>query len=168
MSRICIGKIKAAHGIKGLVKVDYFGDAAPDAGEWCEYLSHPQDDTSIVIRFKNSQGKSLWLAEVEGVSDRTKAEEYRGTSLYISRDDLDDIDDEDTFYIVDLIGMTLVDENGQKTGIIANVQNFGAGDLLDIKMNNGKTFLVPFTKAHFPHISHEEKTITHSNISNFT
>lgn len=103
-------------------------------------------------------GKSL-LAEIEGIQDRNAAEALRGTELYTTRDKLPVIEDDDLFYYEDLIGMTVIDSDGVHIGSVLAVQNYGAGDLLEIAPIKGNTFLLPFTKENVPDISEESITV---------
>lgn len=132
--RIVLGKIHAPHGVKGLVKILPFGDDPA-------LLEHVEN---FKVTLKNPQGK-YYLAQIEGVNDRDAAEALKGTELFISRDKLPEIEDENTFYFEDLVGLTTVDENGKETGKVIAVHNFGAGDLLEIQPLSGESYMLPFT-----------------------
>ncbi len=87
------------------------------------------------------------MARLAGVSDRTAAEALKGVDLYVDRDRLPPAA-EGEFYHADLIGMAAVDPAGQRIGEIVAVQNFGAGDLLEIRLAGARqTELIPFTDA---------------------
>lgn len=131
---LCIGKIAAPHGVKGLVKILPYGD---DVSLLVQVESHK-------ITLKNPMGKYI-LAQIEGVDSREDAERVSGTELFISRDKLPEIEDDDTYYIEDLIGLKAVDESGEEIGKVIAVHNFGAGDLLEIKPLSGAAFLMPFS-----------------------
>ena len=132
--RICVGKISGAHGVKGLVKILPL----------CEDHSLLEQALEHKIKIKSSAGKHL-LAEIEGIASREAADALRNTELHITRDQLPDITDNNTFYYEDLIGLTCVDENGDEIGKVIAVQNFGAGDLLEVQPPSGQSILVPFT-----------------------
>lgn len=141
MKRVCLGKIAQAHGIKGLVKLFPYGqDPALLEGE---VFTAEDGGETLTITLKNPLGKFI-LAEIEGCNDRDKAEALKGTELWVSRETLPDLD-EGEFYIEDLIGLTAVDENGAAVGTITAVENYGAGDLLEIKPPTGQSFLLPLT-----------------------
>ena len=92
------------------------------------------------------------MARLEGVGDRTAAEALKGVELYVDRDRLPAAA-EGEFYHADLIGLAAVDPEGKRIGEIVAVQNFGAGDLLEIRLaGSGKTELVPFTDATIPEV----------------
>lgn len=132
---ICLGKIAAPHGVKGLVKILAYGEDPA-------LIKNVREHT---ITLKNRMGKYI-LAEIEGCDSREAAEALKGTELCINKSDLPDIDEEDTYYYADLIGMACADESGEETGIVKAVHNFGAGDMLEIQPSTGgHTFLLPFT-----------------------
>lgn len=162
--RICIGKIVSAHGIKGLVKVLPFCDDLSLLGGKV-YLDESGKDT-LELTLKNPMGKFM-LAQIKGINDRTAAENIRH-SLYIPRDQLPEIEDEGEYYIEDLIGLDVLDENAQKIAHIVAVQNFGAGDLLEIKpTSSATTYFIPFQDEYITEIRLEQRTIVLRNIENF-
>lgn len=144
MKRICLGKITGAHGIKGLVKIMPFGDDPYLIGDIRPLFTSADGPATIALTLKNSQG-SHFLAEIEGVNDRTKAEGYKGIELYVSRETLPEIDEDGAYYIEDLVGLEAKDENGQTVGTVLAVHNFGAGDILEIRQSSGESFMMPFS-----------------------
>lgn len=146
--RICIGEITTAHGIRGQVRVRCFGDN-PDSLHKYGPLYTSETGTETVTITLQSPNKGAWVARVKTkngvVDDRNVAETMRGTMLWIDRSALPNIESDDEFYHTDLIGMDVADENGNAIGTVADVQNFGASDLLEIKpTEGGPTFYVPF------------------------
>lgn len=138
--RILIAEITTAHGIKGFVKVRSYAEDE-------NLLEEPLADESgkvFSLRLKNAI-KGDWIAQIEGVNDRNAAETLRGTKLYINRAALPETDDGE-YYIEDLKGLRVLDESGKEIGTLTGVENFGAGDLLDIKPMSGQSFYLPFTK----------------------
>lgn len=140
--RICVGKITSPHGVRGLVKIHPF----------CEDISLLEQSENLKIKIKSSAGKHL-LAEAEGCTSREEAEAIKGTELFISRDKLPEIEDEDTYYFEDLVGLKAVDENGTEIGKVISVQDFGAGALLEIRLLSGQDVLVPFIDEYIPDVS---------------
>lgn len=140
--RICVGKISSAHGIKGLVKITpYCEDIALLNGRL--YTEESGECPVLDVTIKNSAGKHL-LAYITGVDDKEKADSLK-CLLFVERDALPELDNQDEFYVQDLIGLHIVDELGNKVGDIKNVDNFGAGDLLEIRpVEGGQTYYIPF------------------------
>ncbi len=154
--RVCLGKIASAHGVKGLVKILPYGeDISLLSGTL--YTSEESDGV-LTLTLKNSIGKYM-LADIEGVNDKTAADNLRGTELWVRRDKLPE-PTEGEFYIEDLVGLKTKDKNGDTIGTVISVQNFGAGDLLEIKPTKGETKFLPFTKENVPSLDIQSGTIT--------
>lgn len=152
--RLCVAKIASAHGVKGLVKLHVFVEDI-NLLKNTIYKSENGDDT-LGITLKNATAKH-WLAEIENITDRNAAEALRGTNLYIDKEHLPEID-EGEFYINDLIGLLVVDKDKKEIGKVIAVENFGAGDLLEIKPQGSESFYLPFTDNTVPEIL-EDKII---------
>jgi 16S rRNA processing protein RimM len=86
------------------------------------------------------------------IAQREDAEAMRGTRLYVSRDVLPPVEDEDEFYVVDLIGCVVEDVSGAVLGEVIGVHDFGAGDIVELKQPDGKTLLLGFTLETFPKV----------------
>ncbi len=139
--RILIGEISTVHGIKGLVKVRSFvEDETLFEGK---VFTEESGSKTIKLVIKNAL-KGDWLAEANGINDRNEAEKLRGTQLYVDRSVLPEAEDGE-YYVEDLKGMKVVDENGKEIGTVLSIENFGASDLIDIKPTTGSSFYLPFT-----------------------
>src|SRR5882757_516980 len=102
--------------------------------------------------------KDHFVARLTGVGDRTAAEQLTNTKLYVSRDRLPPVEDRDTFYHADLIGVAAVTPDGASLGTVTAIHNFGAGDLVEIKpAGGGEPLMVPFTEAAVPQIDMAER-----------
>lgn len=123
---ICIGEIKGAHGVKGLVRLYVFAD------------DHALFKTlkKVSISLKNKHKNNMWLAEVEGIHSKEAADALKGAKVYCERSALQTTKENEAYY-ADLIGMVCTDEAGQDIGTVIDVQNFGAGDILDIRPEKG-------------------------------
>ena len=161
--RICIGKIASSHGVKGLVKIAPFcEDTSLLNGKL--FTGETGGDT-LNITLKNSVGKYI-LAEIEGITTPEQVKNIK-YSLYVPREALPDIDDSDEFYIEDLAGLTALNDKKEEIGKIVTVQNYGAGDLLEIKPLNGESYFVPFEEEYLPEINLTEKYVIVVNADNF-
>ena len=150
MSRVCLGVIAGAHGVRGLVRIKSFTEVPLDITAY-----GPLGDEAGTRHFEvtaKSEAKGMVLAAVAGVTDRDAAEALKGTRLYVERAALPAPEDEEEFYHADLIGLVAEDRAGQRIGRVIAVQNFGAGDLLEIECPDGTELLLPFTKAVVPEI----------------
>lgn len=150
-NQIFLGQIGAAHGIKGQVRIATHTQHPEAIGT---YGPLDTDRPGLTIELtKVRLHKNVVVAHVKGIADRNQAETLNGVSLFVDRQRLPDIEDEDDFYHADLIGLEARLENGVVIGKVSAIPNFGAGDLLEVRdPNSGDTFLYPFTKAVVPDI----------------
>jgi 16S rRNA processing protein RimM len=147
-ARVCLGAIAGAHGVRGLVKIKSFTE---DPANLTAY--GPLGDESGRCRFEiavTGQARGLLLARIAGVEDRDAAQALRGVRLYVARAALPEPDDVEEFYQADLIGLAAEDPQGRPLGTVASVENYGAGDFLEIARAGAAPLLVPFTRAAVP------------------
>jgi len=137
--RVLLGHIAGAHGIRGVVVVrSYTGE--PEAIADYGALENEAGDVRFSLTVEGVTAKGL-ICRVEGVADRTAAEKLKGTALYVERSKLPP-PDEGEYYYVDLIGLRAVSEAGDALGSVIAVQNYGAGDILEIRPDGDKRTLL--------------------------
>lgn len=147
---VCVGAVTGAVGLKGEVRIKTFTDDPLAVGDYGPLKTN--SGLSLEVTVVRALKSGLVAARIGGVTDRTAAEELKGTALYLDRDLLPDAD-EDEFYHADLIGLAAVDETGRELGIVIALHDFGAGDLVELKLaESGKPVLVPFTKETVPRV----------------
>ena len=146
---VLMARIGAAHGIRGEVRVKPFGDDPLSFTDYGSLVTKNRDKTFEIERARVQ--KTVVVTKFRGIDDRNAAEELNGVELFILRDQLPDLGD-DEFYHEDLVGMSVVDMSGDQIGKIVNVHDFGAGDLIEIRPRRGATYYLPFTKAFVPEI----------------
>jgi 16S rRNA processing protein RimM len=83
------------------------------------------------------------VARFEGVADRSAAEALRGSLVEVDRSALPALE-EGEYYHADLIGASAVTRDGKSVGTVVAIENYGAGDLLEIEDESGKRSLIPF------------------------
>ena len=148
--RILLGHIAGAHGIRGEVLIKTYTEAPENVGAYGP-LSDESGTRTFNLKSARATAKGV-VARLQGVNDRNGAEALRGIALYIERDRLPEAA-EDEFYHADLVGLAAVNPDGKPVGEIIAVQNYGAGDLLEIRLaGSSKTELVPFTDAAVPQV----------------
>ncbi len=97
--------------------------------------------------------KDHFVVRLSGVADRTAAEKLTNTDLYVPRDRLPPIDEDDIYYHADLIGLAAVTPEGVALGKVTGLFNFGAGDLIEITTpQGGEPMLLPFSNAVVPEV----------------
>jgi len=150
---ICLGAIAGAHGVRGLVKIKSFTQEPADLTAY-----GPLGDETGSRRFEiavTGQAKGLLVARIEGVADRDAAQALRGVRLYVARAALPEPEDAEEFYQAGLIGLVAEDPQGRPLGKSAAVENYGAGDYLEIARPEGEPLLIPFTSTAVPLIDLE-------------
>jgi 16S rRNA processing protein RimM len=147
--RILLGRIAAAHGIRGEVLIKTFTERPEDIAAY-----GPLDDGrggALTVKVIRVTPKGV-IARITGVADRNGAEALKGVGLHVDRARLPSPDD-GTYYHADLIGLAAVDPEGRPVGEVVGVHNHGAGDLLEVRLaETGKTELVAFTDAFVPEV----------------
>lgn len=138
-SRITLAAVAGAHGIRGELRLKLFTDSVDNLAR---YPSVFVGDRAYALLGVKAAGKGA-IARLEGVRDRPAAEALRGALLEIERASLPPLD-EGEYYHADLIGLPCVDAEGALLGVVTAVENFGAGDLLEVESAEGKRALVPF------------------------
>jgi len=155
--RVRVGRITAAHGVRGEVKIRCFTEVQEDVGGYGP-LDDAQGRRYTLASIRPAKGPFV-VARIEGVGDRNAAEALAGRDLFIPRDQLPPAE-EDEWYYSDLIGLTARDPEGAELGRVIAVHDFGAGDLIEIAPPSGKPFMVPFTEQCVPDIKLADGKIT--------
>ncbi len=150
-NKLLMGRIGAAHGIKGEVRIQSFTE---DPLALASYGPLSTNKAGLTIKILAARTTTnVLVARLEGINDRNAAEKLNGVELYVDRALLPDPDDDDDFYHADLIGLKARLADGSEIGEVMAVPNFGAGDLLEIRdPRSGDTYLYPFSKAVVPEV----------------
>lgn len=145
--RICLGAIAGAHGVKGDFKIRTFTEAEQNVAAYGPLST--EDGRVLSIKVLRVLNPGLVLARSTEITTREQAEALSGRKLYVPRDALPPAG-EGEFYAEDLLGLAAVDEAGAPVGLIVAMHNFGAGDILEVKVAAGRTILVPFSDDAVP------------------
>lgn len=127
---VVLAAVAGAHGIAGEVRLKVFAD---------DLAAHRSFNRGALTLTKLRDGTIARFAEV---GDRTAAEALRGTLLTVPRDALPPLG-EGEYYHADLLGLAAVSTDGDILGDVVAVENFGAGDVIEVRRASGKTFMVP-------------------------
>lgn len=152
--KVCLGKIVGVHGIRGEVKVKSYTAVDKDIAAYGR-LFDKNDERTFELKV-TGHSKDLLRVKIEGIDDRNAAEVLVGTELYAPRGVLPELKADEVYYETDLVGLNVFDENGNKTAMVVGFYNFGAGDILEIQLNNGQTEMLPFNKSYIPEINLEK------------
>lgn len=137
--RIALAAVAGAHGVKGELRLKLFTDSIDNVSRHEALYIAGVKRRLLAVR---DSGK-MAVARFEGVDDRSAAEALRGALVEIDRSALPPLE-EGEYYHSDLIGLEALDRDGNRVGTVASVENYGAGDLLEIELPDGKTSLIPF------------------------
>jgi 16S rRNA processing protein RimM len=156
--RICVAQIGAAHGVRGEVKLRSFTE---DPEAFMSYGQLESEDGKRHFEIETLRPASdHFVAKIAGVADRDAAAKLTNLRLYVPRDRLPPVEDDDTFYQSDLIGLAAVTPDGAALGTVKAVLNYGAGDIIEIEAaNGGAALMVPFTSAAVPTVDIKGKRI---------
>jgi 16S rRNA processing protein RimM len=148
--RVLLGEITGAHGIKGEVMIRSFTEPPDGIGAYGP-LESESGSESYVVRVKRVTDRGV-IAELENVSDRTAAERLKGVRLFVDRTRLPPLAPGE-YYRYDLIGLVACDATGEVIGTVIDVVNYGASDILEIRLMPSKRVeLIPLEEAFVPRI----------------
>ncbi len=146
---VTLAAIIGAHGLTGEVRLKLFGDGVESLKRFRAF-----NDSTLTLQKLKDDGKGGAIARFAEVTDRTAAEARRGTALTVPRSALPPLG-EGEYYFADLIGLPAVSPAGEALGTCIAVENFGAGDVLEIQRPAedgavGKRFMVPMREEAVP------------------
>ncbi|MBE6034560.1 MAG: 16S rRNA processing protein RimM [Clostridiales bacterium] len=154
MEKIKIGQIVNAVALKGEVKVYNYSDYK-ERFEELDYIYAEENKIKIEnVRYM----KEMIILKLEGINDRNGAEALKGKDVYIGEDQLRALP-EDTYYIRDLIGLEIKDQDNQRIGVLKDVIQNSAQDLYEIELENKKITLLPAVEEFILDINVQEKFI---------
>ena len=141
---VTLAAIIGAHGVTGEVRLKLFGEG------FASLKPHKTfNGGALTLEKLKDDGKGGAIARLAGVSDRTAAEALRGTALTVPRSALPPLG-EGEYYYADLIGLPAVSTGGEALGVCVAVENFGAGDVIEIEKPDGERFMVPMKAEAVP------------------
>ena len=141
---VTLAAIIGAHGVTGEVRVKLFGEGVAALSAHRSF-----NDGALTLSKLRDDGKGGAIARFAEVTDRTAAEKLRGTALTVPRSALPPLA-EGEYYHADLIGLAAVSDAGEALGTVVAVENFGAGDVLEIERPDGPRFMVPMREDAVP------------------
>jgi 16S rRNA processing protein RimM len=137
--QVTLAAIAGAHGIGGEVRLKLFAEGI----ESLQRHTAVQVGGRQLILKSVKAGGGMPIARFAGIGDRTAAEALRGTLITVPRSALPPLE-EGEYYHADLIGRPCESAEGEPLGRVAAVENFGAGDIIEIEKPDGKRVMVPF------------------------
>ena len=146
---VTLAAITGAHGVTGEVRLKLFGEGVAALKRYRAF-----NDASLTVEKLKDDGKGGAIARFAEVPDRTAAEKLRGTALTVPRSSLPPLA-EGEYYHADLIGLPAVSTAGEALGTCIAVENYGAGDVLEIERpavdgKKAQRFMVPMRQEAVP------------------
>ncbi|WP_310531868.1 ribosome maturation factor RimM [Novosphingobium sp.] len=138
---VTLAAIIGAHGIAGEVRLKLFGEGVDSLKRFRAFNDFGGGKALSVEKLKDD-GKGGAIARFAEVKDRNTAEALRGTALTVARSALPPLA-EGEYYYADLLGLPAVSTTGDALGTVVAVENFGAGDVVEVQRPDGKRFMVP-------------------------
>lgn len=143
--RVTLAAISGAHGIAGEVRLKLFTD---DAAGLKQYKSFDAGGRTLTL-LSARPGPNGAVARFAEVNDRNAAEALRGTALTVQRSALPPLDDGE-YYHADLIGLRCETPDGAMVGTVVAIENYGAGDVIEIERSDGRRFMAPMRPEAVP------------------
>lgn len=156
--RFTVGKIVNTHGLKGELKVQYYTETLEDFEEFEYLLIEGEGDKKFLIDGVRSV-KNTVLLQLEGYTDINQVEHFKNKEVYYLREDYDN-SEEGGYFIVDLIGLDVIDRTRGKVGVLKDVLKNTSQDIYVIKKSDGSgDFFMPAVDAFLERIDLEEGKI---------
>lgn len=141
---VTLAAIKGAHGVNGEVRLKLFGEGVKALSLYKSF-----NGGALTLNKARDDKKGGAIARFAEIADRNAAEALRGTLITVPRDLLPSLA-QGEYYHADLLGLAVVTDAGRAIGQVCAVENFGAGDLVEIERFDKKRFMVPLTADAVP------------------
>ncbi len=137
--QVALAAVAGAHGIGGEVRLKLFAQGIDSLKRHGKVMVGDSSLTLSAVR----PGSAGAIARFAEIGDRNAAEALRGSLVTVPRSSLPPLE-EGEYYHADLIGLACEGPDGEVFGHVAAVENFGAGDILEIERPDGRRVMVPF------------------------
>lgn len=157
MDKILIGKITAPHGVKGNVKLLSFTKPKDEIFNYKNIFD--KKNQKVNIKKIGNLNNDFFITQFNDITDRNLAETFRNTELFIDKSELKQ-NNTNEFYIADLINLTVININNEsEKGIIVDIPNYGANDMLEIQWEDNSIETIPFIEQYIIKIDLENKMV---------
>ena len=161
---LTVGKVVNTHGIRGELKVvsqtDFPEERFAPGNTLTLIDSESQRRLPVEVQSARAH-KNMFILKLKGFDNINDAERYKGWTLKVTKDDLVELD-EGEYYHHQIIGCTVVDENGQELGMITEILSPGANDVWVVQEQQakGKQILIPVIDDVLLDVNTDTKTVT--------
>ena len=153
---VFVAVVAGAHGLRGALRLRCFTERPEDVAAYGPVFAKGGERLFELKVIGATRGGVL--AQAGGIADREAAEALRGTALLVPRSALPELSP-DEFYYSDLEGMEALRPDGSRFGVVHGVENFGAGDLIEVEADDGQRVSLPFTRETVPSIDLERRRL---------
>ena len=142
VDKLRVGVISSTHGIRGEVKVFPTTDDPARFKSLKKVILEAKRETLELTVERVKFFKQFVIVKFKGIDDINDVEKYKGAELWVTREDAVPLE-EGEYFISDLIGLTVMTDEGEKLGTLKDVLQTGANDVYEVTMSGGKTVLLP-------------------------
>jgi 16S rRNA processing protein RimM len=150
-----IARIQGPHGLKGKMRITPFGDSFEQFKTYSHLIIGLEGHPVKVLSAE--QKKNSYIISLEGYVSIDQVEKIRGRTVYVKRDQLGDLEDNE-YYWRDIIGLKVLDENGRELGEVVDIFATGSNDVYVV--DRVRQYLIPATRDVIKEISFEKMTMT--------
>ena len=150
---VTLAAVAGAHGVTGEVRLKLFGEGVEALKRYAAF-----NEGALTLKKIRSDHKGGAVARFAEVTDRSAAEKLRGTVLTVPRSAMPALEDGE-YYHADLIGLAAVSPGGEPLGTIVAIENYGAGDILEIERPDRTRAMVPMTAEAVPEWNHARAVV---------
>lgn len=159
MEMINVGHVAGFHGLKGEMKVKGTSDFSDERFKPKNKLILTNGKEQLEVTIKSHRvHKGYDLVAIEGYNNLNEIEKFRGYSFKITKDMLFELE-EDEYYNFDLIGLEIIDFEGNSRGKVKTIMNLNANDMFVVDYE-GRDILIPFVSSIVDKVNLENKKIT--------
>ena len=159
--QVCVGRFSDPHGVKGGIRLKSLTARLETVKTFQTWFSADGEALNLSFSQKLKDG---FVVALDGVTTPEDAKKWKGREVFVKRDQLKMLDDGE-FYQADLVNLSVVTLDGVRIGAVTAINNFGAGDLIDIALDKahkgvGKTLVIPFRDAVVTEVDLKKGTLT--------
>lgn len=161
---VSVGKILNFHGIQGEAKVGFSKNQQDFFLSLDRVFVKLDGEYRPLEIFRSRVNKTFAIVKFEGINSINELLPLKGALLFVEEQTIRENLDEDEFLIDELVGLDVLDNDGNKLGFIIGVSNNGATDLLSVKTKSKKVSFVPFVKAIVTDVDLKGKKVVINNL----
>lgn len=143
---ITIAKVGAPHGVHGFLKLNIFIEDSNSIHQYQDWHICLKNQWQPLTQFELRQKGDRYQIRINDIRDRDQAKMFTNAIIAVSRQELPDIQDENTFYWSDLQGLVVVNTAGIELGKVDHLFETGANDVMDVV--GKRHYLIPFIKEY--------------------